>query len=458
MPSSNNIGMPNPLAVIRSQIEDKSVRKAFDKVTLDAKTPWEIDSKEAGVLFDAASRDNPWVDGDSTTPRELRDLNMIREKGGWLLKSPAARKAYDVQLDATKKLPQLEWKDDDGSIRSYQPAVNKVSIRGKASGYVWTPPGACPIGAPSTVKVNVDDKTFALHPKTGESANSIIKRLAAQMTDAGYKVKTSNFKGAAFLTIQTSPSSGVKQFKEGAWTDLKGTIKKYTPENPPRDGGAGAFGSWLKLDTPVKIGDLEVKELYLEYRNVPEGQAVQLNGRLDVREGPAEIFPPIRFGVLSGMTNLTAGQPRYDGKDFFGATGKKLPQLHWNEPLVMDKPATLFVPDQGADKMFVGAIGGMIAPWMNHFHGFRGAVNITGPSRTDIKTVRWDHSAGGPVLSASGKALKMIGKETSPIVHSQAHWFLDPASKTAYRFAPIGGFGALQPKLDQVVRLGDINL
>ncbi|MFC1611651.1 hypothetical protein ACFL6C_11885 [Myxococcota bacterium] len=553
MPSTSPIGCPNPLAVIRSQIQDHSVRRAFDRVTKDRNTPWAIDAYEVRKLFKGASHDSGWVPGNSTTPKELEDLQKIRSQGAFLLRTAKARKAFDAELKTLESLPKVTWQDNDADLRSQKVAVNKVAIRGNAAGY--SSPSRLNPGGSSLVSIEVAGKLFAVTPKSGESAASIVKRLANELDKGGYLAKVEEHRGISFVTVEgkkddnslnirslttdrkvhmrvrgsevsisvglgagillaggqvgleidgvpyvvstersQNPRAALKELREkieaagyevghlsmpgidtiemvwnikrvenvlqpGTYTDLTGKITLKTPENPPRDGGYGAFGAWLKLDTPIRVGNLEVKELYLGHRkDLKEGDAAHVNGRLDIREGPAEIFPPIRFVELTGASMLNMGEPRFDGRHFYNAAGTQLPVLHYSRPEIMDMPSRIFVLDNDSGRVFLGSMGGFIPPGMNPFHGFRASAKIEKAVTQDRAAIEWKQD--GPVSTVTGKPLVLIGRENTGWCGNDIptfNWYLDRDSGTAYRFVT-GGFGGLQNVMDKVIHLDPSSL
>ncbi len=553
--------MPQPLRTslmpgtfVRGNIKDRSVKRGFDKVAFDAKTPFEITESEVDKLFAHASADNPYVSGDSTTATELGDLEMIRKQGAFMLRTKAAQTKFDAKLDALEAKPQTEWTDNDGGIRSKQTAVNKFSIRGRASGFVWCPPNARCIGAPSTISMETDGKRFTIRPKTGERATSLVRRLAAEMNKAGYKTQVSARYGVATVEVvskpeangaptiknnttepivQMSPQAGGKvrvsigyggpmtakggkvglivdgntfevktkkgespmpamdalraelrkggydvavqahhgidtieqtwtiskadpttaQFKPGSWNQLSGTIVTHDANHPGPDGGAQRHGAWLQLDKPVMVGDLKVSKLYVGGRDLQAGESVKLNGRLDVLEGPQEIFPAPRYVVLSGMSNVGAGEPAFDGKHFTNAAGKKLPVMSYYPPHITDVPTTIFVVDQGGDKVHEGRSGGFIPQWMNGFHGFRGSAKISEPSFEDSK-VRWTLGNQVPTMPDGTKLVKAgeVDNGGFGATAGKRTWWYNPQTRDLYRFSPTIFRGPDRARLDQVAK------
>ena len=431
------------------EIEDPSVRRRFENVTRDLR----IDACEVEDLFRSASHDNPFVSGDSTTLRESRDLGRIREGGSSLLSTKAAQQSYDAKLDALKARPHLGVSDDDGGLRSAQVAVDRIAIRGEASGYVYCPPNARCIGAPSTFRVELDGQKFQVHPQTGESAKDLAGRLAAELGKAGYGATVESSRSFAVLSI--SRPSQPDSLKLGEYHQLSGQIAHRS--HVGIGGEAPPSGSYLVLDEPKQVNGQTVKELYLRNQDeLAQGARVEVNGRLDQGSYGGVETPARTYLALSGVTNLSAGEPKFDGKGFTSSAGKKLPVLAYNRPMLYDAPARIFVLDQGQDRAFLGAMGGMMPPWMNHFHGFRGSAKIENATQADRNAITLD-AEGAPTSKASGKKLTHVGQESvdpsGPIPFgAPPNWFYDADAATLYRIDPQLGSGQAY-RLAQVVRL-----
>lgn len=543
----------HPLTHITPRIQDRSVQRAFTDVTSDRNTPFEIDAGEVDVLFRSASHDNPLLLGrDATLPRELQDLEMIRAEAGWLLRTPEARQKFDAKLEKLRSLPEVKWRDDDGSLRTGQVAINKVYISGTAKGDNCPDGAMCFAYVPSRVSLEVDGQIFTVQPKRGQTSGSIARALVDQLKKAGFSAAVERGKGGSVVHVkQKADGHGIKnlttdnavrmrpqgngqvlvsagyggpiraeggqigllvggqrfevptragdsvpekldalarkiedagfivdrvampaidtieetwyvrkpdevgRFSPGEYTDLEGTIVHHDEDNRGPDGGYGAYGAWLELERPIRVGDVEVSKVWLGYgAEAEEGARGHYHGRLDVREGPQEIFPPIRFVELTGRSDLTKGEPKFDGRDFMGSSGKPLPKFFYNQPMIADAPSTLFVPDQGADKLFVGTFGGFM-PYgqQSPFHGFRGSAAIENPTRADREAVQWTES--GPV-NADGQKLALIGTEAPP-PHSADipghEWYFDPSASKVYRFTSGGLAPPYEPRMTQVANV-----
>lgn len=441
-------GLAERIALLRD-LRDPSVRRAFDRASKDL----QIDSIEVADIFRAASRDNPFVPGDSTTRTEKADLMRIRKGGQSLLTTLAAEQNYDARLDALAARPELRLSDDDGGLRSSLVAIDRVAIKGQATGFVHCPPNAFCIQTLSTFEVELDEKSYRVHPRHGESAASVASRLAAELEQAGYGAKVEKHRGQAILSI-TRPE-GARSLEPGAYHQLSGEIVHRQifgigGEAPPS-------GTYLVLDEPRKVNGQLVKELYVErWPELEEGAKLQLNGRLDIRSFGGVEMPPTNYYALSGVTNLSAGEPKFDGETFTNAEGKTLPWLSYNRPLMYDAPAKIFVLDQGHDTAFVGAMGGMVPPWKNGFHGLSGSAEIESATAADRNAITIG-ADGVPTSKATQQELTHVGLEPGPSATpipggAQRNWYFDAEGSTLYRIDSRAS--APNPhQLSQVVRL-----
>ncbi|MBI2376533.1 MAG: hypothetical protein HYV07_21235 [Deltaproteobacteria bacterium] len=244
----------------------------------------------------------------------------------------------------------------------------------------------------------------------------------------------------------------IKSVKLGSYQALAGKIENRAPMGI--GGEAPPSGSYLVLDKPIKVSGVRVKELYLQGPELPEGQSVKLNGRLDlVSYGGVETHGA-SVHALSGISNLGAGEPRFDGQGFKNAGGKKLEVLSYSRPLMYDAPARIFVLD--GNKAFFGSMGGHIPPNRNPFHGFSRTLAVESATDADRKAVKSD-AEGRPLSVASGKPLERISREqpvTQPYPDQMFHaWYFDAEANMAYRLAS-GGIAGFQNRATEVIRLG----
>jgi len=219
-------------------------------------------------------------------------------------------------------------------------------------------------------------------------------------------------------------------------------------------GEAPPSGSYLVLDKPLKIDGKQVKEVFIRGAEMKEGEKVELYGRLDNQSFGGVETHGGSVVVLSGVSNVGAGEPKFDGKDFISTLGKKLMVLTDPRPSFHDAPAHLFVLDEGHDTAFFGRSGGHIPPTVNPFHGFVGSGKIEEPKDSDKGQVTFD--AEGKAFNKAGKELYLVGEEPGgnhPDAMSR-RWFLDDDSKTIYRFES-GGIAGFNNALFSVIRLGD---
>ena len=207
------------------------------------------------------------------------------------------------------------------------------------------------------------------------------------------------------------------------------------------DGGS----RWLKLDKSIQIGDKIVTDVRVENGASWENGKVVLNGRLNLEESPERIFPPRFIAVLSGVTNRSIDEPRYDGTNFTNSKDDVLEQLGWQIPDSNDLPSVLVALDHASDTAFVGQYGlPNVSPERRDENPFRGfyekraislptAEEIANPpvawsTPTDTTRAReeWPHSA------STGKELEQVG---GPKTIQGKRWFIDHATQTIYGFS-----------------------
>jgi len=438
------IGMPNPVALLRSKIEDPSVQKAFDKAAKD----WKITPAEVKDLFEAASLDNKFVAGDSTTAGELKDLHLIREQGAFLL-SKTAPQTFDAKLAKLDALPTVTLGDTDPKLTSSLVAVNRIALKGTAAGH--PEPHS---KAPSAVTMTVGNDNFEVRLNPGESALHILGRLRNEITKAGYEAHVHSSKtpgGFAVLEVKgAAPASGVKVGDYGQFT---GTVENKSLMGP--GGEAPPSGSYLILDKPITVNGKEVKELFLGYEEFADGVKAKLNGRLDTGSWGGVETGAHNFFQLSGISDLKAGEPAFDGKVFKNAQGNELQTGNYFRPLIMDAPAIKFVFDPENGTAFKGSMGGMMPPGMNPFHGFNDSAKIKDATAADKKAITFDND-GVPSNKAGKKLVEIAGHDDGPHIADgmSSKWWLDADSNKLFHVNN-GGIAGFHNQISAVVGFND---
>ena len=333
----------------------------------------------------------------------------------------------------------VSWSDDDRTLRSAQSAVNKIALRGTAAGF------AGGSGSPSRVAIGLDGKEFAVRPELRESAAHLAGRLVAELTKGGYDAKVEQKVGVSYVHVVGKTAAA--DYSNMSYAELKGVVKTYAEGAAPL--GSNKAGTWLELAKPIQIDGQSVSQIFVGDERLKDGASATLNGRLERAQSPLEIFPPKYYAQLTGMTNTGAGEPRFDGKDFFDQSGTKLNRGSYLRPDVMDIPSTIFVFDHAASNVFVGGMGGHIPQWMNSFHGLRGVSKMRAPTAADAG-VRWKLANQTPT-NAEGKALTKVGSE--PMGIGEKSWFIDAGKGTLYAFVPTTRRGPDRAELAQVVKL-----
>ncbi len=252
--------------------------------------------------------------------------------------------------------------------------------------------------------------------------------------------------GADVVTGTSGPGA-----KFGDYVALKGTIQHR--DIMAIGGEAPPSGPYLVLDQPVVIGGKSYKEVFVQsYGEPAQGDVLELHGRLDRYGFGGVETPASAVATLTGVSNLTKGEPRFIQGEFQNAQGETLTTLTDPRPSYYDAPAHQFVLDHGSDTVFLGRSGGHIPADKNPFHGFVGTAKVEPAAASDQGKVKFDSE--GNATNASGEALFMVydsGMASHPDAMS-TRWFLDDQSKTIYAFNS-GGFAGFNNHLSSVIRL-----
>jgi hypothetical protein len=111
-------------------------------------------------------------------------------------------------------------------------------------------------------------------------------------------------------------------------------------------------------------------------------------------------------GTLRGTTDLTAGEPRFDGTNFFNKQGDKLTSLTWFDN-VPDIPGKLVVMDLTNMKAWLGNWGGFVAN--GPFRGFGESVGIEKPDALDLQNYKMQPDGSVIDTADNNQPLKKVG-------------------------------------------------
>lgn len=238
----------------------------------------------------------------------------------------------------------------------------------------------------------------------------------------------------------------------GAHVVLRGRIENRSPMGI--GGEAPPSGSYLLLDQPLRLGAQEHGEVFVD-RELAEGAQVELHGRLEERRFGGVERPESTYLALSGVSDLGAGEPRFDGVHFLGAHGEALRALVLERREMFDAPNLILVLDEAARRAFLGTLGGMRLPGSNPFHGFGAAAPIADPTEADRAALRFPEE-GPPVSAQSGEALDEVGRARSPGGGATDQllrvWYYDDDADAVYQVAS-GGIAGLRHHLEAVIHL-----
>lgn len=291
------------------------------------------------------------------------------------------------------------------------------------------------------IGVKINGKAYTEETVAGEPASIALTQLRRQIEVAGFEVQV-----AALPTIDTIHE---------LWT-LKPVSRPIIS-----NGGVSEISGNLQIDgdtrtlipsKPIRVDNAIIDRL--ELIGGPELAAgpVRLFGQVDLKE--LETLPVTYRVTLSGISDLAAGQPRYEKGEFKNEAGQVLTRLDYARPQMYDAPGTVFALD--GHNAFVGNIGGRFAPPRSEFHGFHSVAPIVQPSQADYAAIRT--RADGTATNAAGEALDVIGKVThegggpNP-ANLTTLWFYDPAAQTAYG-VHYGSLGRPAGVLTEVIHVG----
>ena len=220
---------------------------------------------------------------------------------------------------------------------------------------------------------------------------------------------------------------------------------------------APEVGSYLVLDTPLAGGSTAIRDVFLDGRRFTQGTSVKLYGRLDARTyGGVDSSPSHAYAALSGISDLGAGEPSFDGAQFHSATNNAhLRVLIIHRRDLFDAPNAIVVLDPAAKRAFVGSQGGRIRAEANPFHGFNSSAEIVAPTDENRAEVVFNRE-GNPVLAGTDVELLKVGEEQAPPgtadMFSHA-WYFDDSTETVYTFVS-GGIAGFVNRMESVIHLG----
>lgn len=218
-------------------------------------------------------------------------------------------------------------------------------------------------------------------------------------------------------------------------------------------GEAMPSGSYLVLTAPIRVGGCATSEVFLEHPVFRPGAALTAYGRLELRSVGGVETPLRHYAALSGVSDLTANEPWYDGFQFHSAlTGASLRVLVIRRAGMFDAPDAVVVLDPAQARAFFGAMGGFMPPGRNPFHGFAAQVDITVPTDADRAAVIFD--AGGQAVDAESlEPLILLAREEPPPNTADMfthEWYYDPVHDVIYHFVS-GGIAGFINRLQSVI-------
>ncbi|MBK9757740.1 MAG: hypothetical protein IPO88_30380 [Nannocystis sp.] len=238
----------------------------------------------------------------------------------------------------------------------------------------------------------------------------------------------------------------------GMHVELAGVVDNREPV--AIGGEAMPSGSYLRLERPIHLSGAVFEELVLEHSPFPQGHALKAYGRLELRSVGGVETPLRHFAALSGVSDVGAGEPRFDGVQFHSAiNGAHLRVLTIRRQDLFDAPNAIVVLDGPAARAFLGSMGGLMMPGRNPFHGFGASAEISAPSDAERASVRFDE-AGNATDAATGQPLLLLDREQPPpnvVDGLTTTWYFDPAQEIVYAFIS-GGIAGFNNRMSAVMR------
>lgn len=217
-------------------------------------------------------------------------------------------------------------------------------------------------------------------------------------------------------------------------------------------GEAPPSGSYLVLGEALVVGSARVNDIFLEGREFAQGKNVKLYGRLEARSWGGVETGTHSYVALSGISDLDAGEPTFDGVEFRSAVNQaRLRAFIVRRRDLFDAPNEIVVLDPAPDRAFLGSLGGFILPQANPFHGFSAAADIAEPTDADRAAVVFNKE-GNAIDAATGAELLKVGEDPAPPgadMFSHAFYF-NEATETFYSFVS-GGIAGFINRMESVV-------
>lgn len=244
-----------------------------------------------------------------------------------------------------------------------------------------------------------------------------------------------------------------RHFSPGDYVILAGTIERRMPIGI--GGEAPPSGNWLALSQPIRIGRLRTDSIYLDARQpYPEGYSGRFHGRLTKAYFGGVERPETPYAVLTGVSNLRAGEPIYDGEQFLSVVdGRPLRSLVLEpEQLAVDAPSTVVVLEPERQVAHIGTIGGFLPPDRSQFHGFDAQVPIGEATDADRLSILFNEQDEA-VSATTGESLLLLDREGPAEPYPDALytvWLYDDDTHTIYEVIS-GGLAGFRNRIQHVI-------
>lgn len=338
--------------------KDQKVQRALVD---DMKRQGGVSDEMVDALVSTMAGNSRLQPGDDMMPGELAMLRQFIDAATSMGVMDGNADAARAKVESYESEPQFtegSVAHNDGSpdFAFEQTRLGTIRVEGTAWGNIPIPPNVRMRPVPSTLTFEIDDKTFYVEPRRGESAASIADRLCTKLQSAGYDVSVSEAGGGHFVKVdgKTPPPPLDIRVESGAGINLSVDDNVIHFSTPAGGAGPVTLGGSLK----VSIGDksVEIRTLPLED---PGEALLQLVEQLEAATGFDIIVDrkDLDDAVRADLTVVRPGETqRFPAGAYNDIRGTLSPDRRAAEPfggtwLVLDEP--VMVGDQRVDEIKV---------------------------------------------------------------------------------------------------------
>jgi hypothetical protein len=224
-------------------------------------------------------------------------------------------------------------------------------------------------------------------------------------------------------------------YKLGEYAEFRGTLDFV----PTYEGSTQV----LVLDKAYLIEGEIVKTLFLRHTRFDVDGGLKLWGKLTHFW---RVWGTDEIGVvLTGISNLSNHEPRFDGQYFMDEGGKRLVSLRWPAQMVPHHDPFALAVIEPEQTVALGWMGGTLPMGASPFVGFYRRLPYTPPTSRDCASI--SIAPDGTPVNAAGDALELVGGTRA---NFERRWWLDRDNSTIYE---LDRFFGRAPRLSSIIRL-----